>query len=103
MTDIPDIRRQLPLGGSLSMGRNHPGAAKRTATSRQKAANTPIKTLPRTCGAVNCATTTPTAMPGPQLRRNAKSELPARQRASEETIDAGKIAASEVLTATWAA
>jgi hypothetical protein len=52
---------------------------------------------------VNCPMTTPAAMPGPHSRRNVKSVLPARQCPSENTRAAGKIAASEVLTATWAA
>ena len=79
------------------------GKANRAAKSRQSRAKSPVIMLPRTCGAASCATTTPVAMPGPQSRKNRKSVFPARQCANEDRSAAGRIAASEVPTATCAA
>jgi hypothetical protein len=63
----------------------------------------PARMLPGMWGTISCATITPTAIPGPQSRKKAKSAFPARQWSREETIAAGRIAASEVPTATCAA
>lgn len=49
-----------PLDGSRStIGANRLGKANRVAKIRQSNANSPVITLPRTCGAASCPTTTP--------------------------------------------
>src|ERR1051325_3437584 len=99
----PATRGKLPFGGSCKSGWNRPGAAKRTAAMSANRPKTPVSTLPRRCGATSCAATTPIAIPGPRSRKNAMSVFPARQWPTEEANAAGRIAASEVATATCAA
>jgi len=98
-----EMLRNRPTGGCSRTGPKRLGKAKRAAKVRQSSAKIPVITLPRTCGAASCATTTPVAIPGPHSRRKRMSVFPARQCAHEETSAVGRIAASEVPTAICAA
>jgi len=83
-------------------GPNRPGNANRAAKIRYSAKNPGHYAAAavwrgRLCGI------TPVTLPGPQSRRKRVSIFLARRCASEETSPAGRIAASEVPTATCAA